>query len=65
MPATFSPDIARALFDTLDQIHLVYIHPDLAGGARGHDFGTDVDAALAEVGDNIPWEQVKIDLGWS
>jgi antitoxin Phd len=23
------------------------------------------DAALAEVGDNIPWEQVKIDLGWS
>ena len=23
------------------------------------------DAALAEVGDNIPWEQVKSDLGWS
>jgi prevent-host-death family protein len=23
------------------------------------------DAALAEDGDNIPWEQVKIDLGWS
>jgi prevent-host-death family protein len=23
------------------------------------------DAALAEEGDNIPWEQVKIDLGWS
>jgi len=23
------------------------------------------DAALAEVGDNIPWEQVKMDLGWS
>jgi prevent-host-death family protein len=22
------------------------------------------DAALAEVGDNIPWEQVKVDLGW-
>ncbi len=22
------------------------------------------DAALSEVGDNIPWEQVKIDLGW-
>jgi len=22
------------------------------------------DVALAEVGDNIPWEQVKIDLGW-
>jgi prevent-host-death family protein len=23
------------------------------------------DAALAEAGSNIPWEQVKIDLGWS
>jgi prevent-host-death family protein len=23
------------------------------------------DAAMAEEGDNIPWEQVKIDLGWS
>jgi PHD/YefM family antitoxin component YafN of YafNO toxin-antitoxin module len=23
------------------------------------------DAALAEVGGNIPWEQVKRDLGWS
>ncbi len=23
------------------------------------------DAALAEVGDNIPWEQVRVDLGWS
>lgn len=23
------------------------------------------DEALAEVGENIPWEQVKIDLGWS
>lgn len=23
------------------------------------------DAALAEVGENIPWEQVKTDLGWS
>ncbi len=22
------------------------------------------DAAMAEEGDNIPWEQVKIDLGW-
>jgi len=22
------------------------------------------DAALIEVGDNIPWEQVKTDLGW-
>jgi antitoxin Phd len=23
------------------------------------------DAALAEDGDNIPWEQVKSDLGWT
>jgi hypothetical protein len=23
------------------------------------------DAALAEEGSNIPWEQVKSDLGWS
>jgi prevent-host-death family protein len=23
------------------------------------------DASLAEVGENIPWEQVKTDLGWS
>lgn len=23
------------------------------------------DSALAEAGDNIPWEQVKSDLGWS
>jgi antitoxin Phd len=22
------------------------------------------DAALAEAGDNIPWEQVRSDLGW-
>lgn len=23
------------------------------------------DVAMAEAGDNIPWEQVKADLGWS
>ncbi|MHB1929361.1 MAG: type II toxin-antitoxin system Phd/YefM family antitoxin [Acidimicrobiales bacterium] len=23
------------------------------------------DAAMAEAGDNLPWEQVKADLGWS
>lgn len=23
------------------------------------------DEALAEAGDNIPWEQVKVDLGWT
>jgi antitoxin Phd len=22
------------------------------------------DAAMAEAGDNIPWEQVRVDLGW-
>ncbi len=23
------------------------------------------DAAIAEAGDNIPWDQVKADLGWT
>ena len=23
------------------------------------------DTAMAEKGDNIPWEQVKVDLGWT
>lgn len=30
--------------------------------------GEDVaafDAAMAEDGDNIPWKQVKVDLGWT
>ena len=31
---------------------------------ESHDVAA-FDAALAEVGDNIPWEQVKSDLGWS
>jgi antitoxin Phd len=26
---------------------------------------TAFDAAMAEEGDNIPWQQVKADLGWS
>jgi prevent-host-death family protein len=26
---------------------------------------TAFDAAMAEVGDNIPWDQVKADLGWT
>ena len=30
---------------------------------ESHDVAA-FDAALAEVGDNIPWEQVKSDLGW-
>jgi antitoxin Phd len=25
----------------------------------------DFDAAMAEEGNNIPWEQVKADLGWT
>jgi len=24
-----------------------------------------IDAAMAEEGDNIPWDQVRADLGWS
>jgi len=31
---------------------------------ESHDVAA-FDAALAEGGDNIPWEQVKSDLGWS
>jgi PHD/YefM family antitoxin component YafN of YafNO toxin-antitoxin module len=34
---------------------------------RALEEGEDVaafDAAMAEEGDNIPWEQVKADLGW-
>jgi antitoxin Phd len=27
--------------------------------------GAAFDAALAEEGDSIPWEQVRADLGWS
>lgn len=26
---------------------------------------TAFDAAMAEAGDNIPWDKVKADLGWS
>ena len=26
---------------------------------------TAFDAAMADAGDNIPWEKVKADLGWS
>jgi hypothetical protein len=31
---------------------------------ESHDVAA-FDAALGEEGDNIPWEQVKADLGWS
>ena len=61
MALVFNADIARRLFASLDQIHLVYIHPDLAGGARGHEFGTEVERALEEAakanehGFNVYW----------
>ena len=31
---------------------------------ESHDVAA-FDAAMADPGDNIPWEQVKRDLGWS
>jgi len=44
-PLTFNPEIARELFSSLEQIHLVYIHPN-GVGVHGRDFKTDIDAAL-------------------
>jgi hypothetical protein len=56
----FDPELARPLFSSLDQIHLVMINP--AGpGVHGKDFGTDIETALAEAtkandnGFNIYW----------
>jgi hypothetical protein len=61
MPSpAFKPDDARKLFENLDQIHLVYIHPN-GVGVHGKDFATDVDAALDDAakananGYNIYW----------
>lgn len=59
MPS-FNADIARQLFAHLDQIHLVFIHPN-GVGVHGKDFATDVDSALDESakananGFNIYW----------
>lgn len=45
----FDPAIARELFAGLEQIHLVYIHPN-GVGVHGYDFRTDIERALTEAG---------------
>lgn len=56
----FNPETVQAFFAELDQIHLVYIHPN-GIGVDGHDFSTDVDAATTSAekananGYNIYW----------
>ena len=56
----FKPEIARSLFASLEQIHLVMIHPN-GLKAEGREFATDIDAALEwaaqanAVGFNIYW----------
>ena len=56
----FDPTLARPLFSSLDQIHLVMINP-VGPGVHGKDFGTDIETALAEAakantnGFNIYW----------
>lgn len=64
----FDPDIARSLFESLDQIHLVYIHPN-GVGVHGRDFGERVEEALADAekananGFNIYWTVNRVATG--
>lgn len=64
----FNPDIARPLFESLDQIHLVYIHPN-GVGVHGRDFGERVEEALADAakananGFNIYWTVNRVGAG--
>ncbi len=64
----FDPDIARPLFESLDQIHLVYIHPN-GVGVHGRDFGDRVEEALADAakvnanGFNIYWTVNRVATG--
>jgi len=64
----FDPDIARPLFESLDQIHLVYIHPN-GVGVHGRDFGERVEEALADAakantnGFNIYWTVNRVATG--
>ena len=59
-PLAFDPAIARDLFANLNQIHLVYIHPN-GIGVHGREFATDIDAALSDAarmnadGFNVYW----------
>lgn len=41
----FNADLARPFLASLEQIHLVYIHPN-GIGLHAHEFATDVEAAL-------------------
>ncbi len=47
----------------------ILISPELYDGMlEAYEESQDIaafDLAMAETGDNIPWEQVKSDLGWS
>lgn len=64
----FDRDIARPLFESLDQIHLVYIHPN-GVGVHGRDFGERVEEALADAakantnGFNIYWTVNRVATG--
>ncbi|MHB8621511.1 MAG: type II toxin-antitoxin system Phd/YefM family antitoxin [Chloroflexota bacterium] len=40
-------------------------YEQLMGAAEDLEDIAAFDAAMAEDGDNIPWEQVKADLGWT
>lgn len=54
-----APDAARTLFEMLDQIHLVAIHPDRKNASPiARDFATDVDAA-------INWAIAQNAKGWN
>lgn len=64
----FDPTLARPLFSSLDQIHLVMINP-IGPGVHGKDFGTDIETALAEAakananGFNIYWTVNRVAPG--
>lgn len=65
---SFDPDIARPLFESVDQIHLVYIHPN-GVSVHGRDFGGRVEEALADAakananGFNIYWSVNRVATG--
>jgi antitoxin Phd len=40
-------------------------YEELLGAAEDAEDQAAFDAAMAEQGPNIPWEQVRADLGWS
>lgn len=40
-------------------------YEQLLEAVEDHDDAAAFDTAMAEDGDSIPWEQVKVDLGWT